>query len=63
MLKEKYRVDDAVAKKVASMLEGCCIKELLDLAELVDKKSDYSEWEYFWYNLLSPKEEEEVADT
>jgi len=51
-----------VAKKVANMLEGCCIKELLDLAELVDNKSDYNEWEYFWNNLLAPKEEDEVLD-
>jgi len=62
LLKEKYSVDSGVAKKVANMLEGCCIKELLDLAELVDNKSDYNEWEYFWNNLLAPKEEDEVLD-
>lgn len=47
-----------MSKKVGILLEGSSIKNLLELAELVDKKSDYSEWEFFWLNLLTPKEEE-----
>jgi hypothetical protein len=31
-LKEKYRVKEEVARQVASLLEGCSIKELLELA-------------------------------
>ena len=58
MLKEKYKLEESKSKQVASMLEGCSIKELLELAELVDNKGDPEEWEYYWTNLLTPKEEE-----
>lgn len=44
MLKEKFNMSIEMSRKVAQMLEGGSIKELLELSELVDKKEDFSEW-------------------
>ncbi len=41
MLKEKYDVDEVIARKVSSMIEGSSIKELLELADLVDDKKSF----------------------
>ena len=57
MLREKYQIDENISKQVATLLDGCSIKELLELGELVDNKKEYSEWEFYWMNLLTPKED------
>lgn len=57
MLREKYQIDEKISKQVATLLDGCSIKELLELGELVDNKKEYSEWEFYWMNLLTPKED------
>ena len=57
MLREKYQIDENISKQVATLLDGCSIKELLELGELVDNKKEYNEWEFYWMNLLTPKED------
>lgn len=42
MLKEKFNMGTNVSRKVAQMLEGSSIKDLLELSELVDNKEDFS---------------------
>lgn len=44
MLKEKYKMSEEVSRKVSCLLEGSSIKDLLELAELVDNKEEFSEW-------------------
>jgi len=34
------------------MIEGSSIKELLELADLVDDKKSFEEWEFYWQNLM-----------
>ena len=44
MLKEKYDVSEAIAKKVSLMVEVSSIKQLLELADSVDDKKSFEEW-------------------
>lgn len=39
------------------MIEGSSIKELLELADLVDDKKSFEEWEFYWQNLMKTEEE------
>jgi len=55
LLKEKYEVSQDVARKVGKMLENCSIQKLLELADLVDDKNNYNEWEFYWNSVLNPK--------
>jgi hypothetical protein len=48
-------MNDDLAKKVATLVDGCTIKNLLELADLIDTKNSYSEWEFYWQNLLNAK--------
>lgn len=48
MLKEKFSIKEDVAKRVASMADGSSIKQLLELADLVDNKNSLEDWEFYW---------------
>lgn len=48
-------MSEGVSRKVASLLEGSSIKDVFELAELVDNKEEFSEWEFYWRSLLMPK--------
>ncbi len=39
------------------MIDGSSIKQLLELADLVDNKNSIEDWELYWQSLMSSKEE------
>lgn len=42
------------------MADGSSIKQLLELADLVDNKNSIEDWEFYWENLMNSKEEVEL---
>jgi hypothetical protein len=44
------------------MADGSSIKQLLELADLVDNKASLSDWETYWENLMTAKQEIEELD-
>jgi hypothetical protein len=44
MLKEKFSLAENIAKAVATMADGSSIRQLLELADLVDNKNSVADW-------------------
>lgn len=59
-LGEKFEMPAESSSKVASMIKTTSIKNLLELADLVDDKRKIDQWEFYWHNLVNPAEEEEI---
>jgi hypothetical protein len=58
-LGEKFELSLENSSKVAAMIKTTSIKNLLELADLVDDKRKMDQWEFYWHNLVNPTEEEE----
>jgi regulator of RNase E activity RraB len=59
ILKEKYGVKEDIARDVAKLTDGASIKQLLELADLVDNKSVFDDWATYWENLTNSNEVKE----
>lgn len=62
MLREKYGVGEEVARRVGAMTDGSSIRQVIELADLVDNKSSLGDWELYWQSLMSARDEAEELE-
>lgn len=60
MVKNKFDGSEEVSRAVGKMVGSATIKQLLELADLVEDKSRASEWENIWNTLITADFKNEI---
>ena len=60
VVKNKFDGSEEVSRAVGKMVGSATIKQLLELADLVEDKSRASEWENIWNTLITADFKNEI---
>jgi hypothetical protein len=60
VLKNKFDASEQLARSVGRIVVSATIKQLLELADLVEDKTRVEEWDLIWHTLITAEFETEI---